>query len=107
LTSITVKNRIWIGRKKEVIFKMAHETIIEYTAEDLRQISNGGAEGFCFRGPQEIDPLLGVLNQTPFGDVMSIVDISGELGDLEIQPAEQGLHEFSEGIVPQGKEIKL
>lgn len=36
---------------------MTSETVKTYSQEDLRQILNGGAEGFCFRGPQEQDPL--------------------------------------------------
>lgn len=52
---------------------------IQYTHEDIKQIA-GGDDGFCFRGPEEQDPL-GQL----FSDMQNVNFGSGVIFDAPIQ----------------------
>lgn len=64
---------------------------IEYTHEDIKQIA-GGDDGFCFRGPEEQDPL-GQL----FLDIQNVNFGSGVIFDASVQ---------GNTVIPNGESVK-
>lgn len=64
---------------------------IQYTHEDIRQIA-GGDDGFCFRGPEEQDPL-GQL----FLEMQNDNFGSGVIFDASVQ---------GQIVVPNGEDVK-